>query len=848
MRNIKYSTETSPKTLFALIHLFKKIPTVTAMVLLLGLSITATARAQTATTQVDPVAAQEPPPVTAIGEQLVSIDFNNVDIGVFVKFMSDLTKRNFVVDNRVRGKVTIISPGKITVAEAYKVFESVLEVHGFSAVPAGEITKIIPAPDARTKNIKTRLEAESGEPDDSVVTQIIPLRYADPEEVKRLFTPLVSRNSVIITYAPTNTLIITDVYSNIRRLLKILKSIDITGVGQQIAIIPVQYSDATKLVTLLTSIFQPSQKAKAPAIKDIVFVADERTNVIVVLASEGDVDNIRKLVKSLDKETPRSQSKIHVYYLENAVSEEVAKVLMDLPQKTAVETGEKSDGMPTAPLVSEKVRITADKATNSLIIMADLEDYLTLEDIIRKIDIPRAMVYIEALIMEVNVEKDFRLGTEWLFGDTTTINNRQAVVGGGFSSESPLASYGTVGGAIAPTLPPGMALGVFGEALTISGITFPSISAVVQAYKKDRDVRILSTPQILTTDNQEAKIYVGKNVPFQTTATASTTGTEIYNSYEYRDVGKTLKITPQISKDRQVRLELALEVTALESAADNRPTTLKRTVETTAVVQDGNTVVLGGLIDDTEGVANYGVPCLGDVPGVGLLFRSKATAGEKSNLYVFLTPRVLQKPDEIEAMSLRKRQEIDTLNEGSIKLYERKRPAAPAPPPPIIHPQAEGNLIGPPDGTLADQDHLEAQEPEAMTTAQKTFDPYEALQADPPTAAGAPDHSTAPARAPTTDVVQPAAVAPARTTSSAGDANGPQGFTLQVAAVKSAQEADVLVRELMEKGYAAYAVRSQSDGQTWYRLRIGYFATRTEADPVMDRLRSQRYTPILIKL
>ena len=577
--------------------------------------LTPPALAQTATT--------DAPPKAAAHEQLVSIDFNNVDIGVFIKFISDLTKKNFVIDDRVKGKVTIISPGKITVSEAYTVFESVLEVQGYAAVPAGEIIKIVSSPDARTKNIKTRLEEESGATGDSVVTQIIPLRYADPEEIKRLFTPLVSKSSVILSYSPTNTMIITDVQSNINRLLRILKAIDITGVGQQIAIVPVEYADATKLVNILNSVFKTTQKGKGATQKDITFVADERTNVIVVLASEADTENIRQLVRNLDKETPKGQAKIHVYYLEHATAEDLAKVLQDIPQQTG--TAEKG-GKPTAPVVSDKVRITADKATNSLIIMADLEDYLVLEGIIRKIDIPRSMVYIEALIMEVNIDKDFRLGTEWLVGGETGYDGMDGAYAAGFGGgalggDDSYTYTGTVNAAAGNTvsaLAPGFSLGLFGESITIGDLTLPTISAIVQAYKKDKDVQILSTPQILTTDNQEAKITVGKNVPFQTTATVSSSSSEVYNSYEYRDVGKTLKITPHISKDRMVRLELSLEVSDLESTTENRPTTLKRTVETTAIVRDRHTVVLGGLIDDNLSSTDYKVPCLGDISRSGM--------------------------------------------------------------------------------------------------------------------------------------------------------------------------------------------------------------------------------------
>jgi general secretion pathway protein D len=814
------------------------------------------------------------------GQRLVSIDFSNVDIGIFIKFISDLTKKNFVIDERVKARVSIISPGKITVAEAYTVFESVLEVHGYAAVPAGEITKIVPAPEARTKNIKTRLQEESGVAGDMIVTQIIPMRYADTEEIKRLFTPLVSKSAVILSYPPTNTLIITDVQSNINRLMNILRAIDITGVGQQIALIPVENANAGKLVTLLNAVFKSTPRPGRPAPeKGITFVADDRTNIIVVMASEGDTENIRELIKSLDKETPRGQGRIHVYYLEHASAEELAKVLQDISQQRGGAV--QADGKPTAPVVSDQVRITADKATNSLIIMAEMEEYLTIEDIIRKIDIPRAMVYIEALIMEVNVNKDFRLGTEWLLGSETSYQGKDGIYGGGFGG-------GAIGGDpgyqnIAPIdpssgrrlpvpLPPGFSLGIFGEALSISGVSFPSISAVVQAYKKDRDARILSTPQILTTDNQEAKIYVGRNVPFQTTATATQAGSEVFNSFEYRDVGKTLKITPMISKDRMVRLNLALEVTELESTSEFRPTTLKRTVETTAIVRDQQTIVLGGLIDDTASSTNYRVPCLGDIPGLGLAFRSKATAGAKTNLYVFLTPRVIQNPIEAEAVADQKRGQIDALRGQDIKLYNKRRDAAPDVPETIT-----------PQSKIESHTYREEKTPPAPANMP--------VQDSAPAAAAAPisgnlspvkeppapmppqptkvhiEENTLPPEAPQQPAVIPAtvqkpsesspAVPAAKPTQTAGaqkTSTGKKtlsqgnGYTIQVASLQTVEAANQLLRELTALGYAAYTVRTESTGKIWYRLRVGYYEQQESAEEVIAQLRTNRYNPILLKL
>ncbi len=608
-------------------------------------------------------------------QRYVSIDFNDVDINVFIKFISELTGKNFVIDQRVKGKVTIISPSKISVAEAYKVFESVLEVHGYATVASGRLTKIVPSPDARTKNIETRFKTKGDNDNDQVVTQLIPLRFADPDDIKRLLTPMVSKSSVILSYTPTNTLIITDNYSNISRLMRILKTIDIPGVGREVTVFPIQNAEAANLVSLLETVFKSSpqtanKKSKASSSdRTTAFVSDERTNSIITVASEDDTNRIRSLIDILDQETPKGKEKIHVYYLEYAVATEIVTVLKDIPSETETKTG-KGGAKKVAPVVSDDVKITADEATNSLIITADRDDYDILKDIIKKLDIPRFMVYIEALIMEVNTDKDFDLGTEWQIGDSVDLgNDRQGIVGGGFSTDGSVYSYNTGSDTIVPTLPSGFALGLFGEAVEIAGISFPSIGAVINAYKADSDVNILSTPQLLTTDNQEATITVGKNVPYQTTT--STSDNDTYNSYEYRDVGKTLKITPQINKDRMVRLDLSLEVSSLaDDTIADRPTTLKRTVETTVMVKDSGTVVIGGLIDDTFSQVEYRVPCLGDVPGLGWLFKTLSKGSEKTNLFIFITPRVIQNPQEAKEVFEAKKTKIDKLREAQIKFYK----------------------------------------------------------------------------------------------------------------------------------------------------------------------------------
>ena len=604
----------------------------------------------------------------------VSIDFNDVDIEVFIKFISELTNKNFVIDRRVKGKVSVISPKKISIEEAYNTFESVLEVNGFATVKSGEIIKIVPAPDARTKSIATKLKAEATSPNDKVVTQLIPLNYADPEEIKKLFTPLISKNSVLLSYKPTNMLILTDVYSNIRRLLEILKEIDVTDIGRQLTVLPIVHADATKLVSQLETFFETRQRpVKGAALEKAVnMVADERTNTIWIMASESETKKFKDFIALIDKEAPKGSESIRVRYLEHANAEDLATVLQSLSAKTS---GAAAGAKGKEPVVSGKVSITADKPTNSLIIMAEKDEYLIIEDVIKKLDIPRPMVFIECLIMEVNVEKNMNMGIEWIGGDN--FENGNGTYAGGFSggatptgdagySSIPNASY---------LLPPGFSMGILSRTFKVDTalgeVSFPGIGAVIQAYGKDKDVNILSTPQIMTTDNEEATILVGKNVPYKTKSGTDTGSTSIlYENFEYKDVGITLKITPQISKDRMVRLLINQEVSRLESTAvTSQPTTLKRTIDTTVIVKDKNTVVIGGLIDDSFSTIEHKTPCLGDIPLFGKLFQSSAEGREKTNLYVFLTPHVIENPEEATEIKKIKKEEIDRIKEGKINLY-----------------------------------------------------------------------------------------------------------------------------------------------------------------------------------
>lgn len=615
------------------------------------------------------------------GERYVTIDFNDVDLNVFIKFISELTGKNFVVDKAVRGNVTIVSPTKISIKEAYRVFESVLEVHGFTTVPSGSIIKIVPAVAARSKDVATMLMGQAKGREDKIVTQIIPLRFADPDQIKRLFTPLVSKSSVIVSYTPTGMLIITDVFSNIKRLVKIIEVIDVEGIGEEISVIPLEHATAGDLAKSLTTLFQKRQRSAqkgATAEPGIKIVADDRTNSLIIMASEDTTQRIKELIALLDKEPSKGEGDIHVYYLQNADAEELAKVL------TAIPTGDgKKEAKGKAPVISKDVKIVADKATNSLVITAKKDDFLVLEEVIGKLDIPRRMVYIEALIMEVNVNKDFSLGVEWRAGEQTGSHDDGAIgVFGGSGGGGADGAYSIFPGVDATgqvlAFPSAFSVGVLGAGIKIGDIFFPTLGAVFRAYQKDNDVHILSTPQIMTTDNEEAEITVGKNVPYITRQDTSSANVD-YTSYEYKDVGVTLKITPQINQERFVRLNLFQEVTRLieaEGLGEGRPTTFKRSTQTTVIIKDGNTVVIGGLIGDDTTNVDYEVPCLGGVPVIGKAFQSVSKANEKTNLFIFLTPHIIENPEEADEVYKVKKEQIDKVKEGVIKMYERKKDRA----------------------------------------------------------------------------------------------------------------------------------------------------------------------------
>ncbi len=611
----------------------------------------------------------------------ITMNFKDVDLQVFIKFISELTGKNFLIDPNVKGTVTIVSPQKVTVDEVYKVFLSVLEVNGFTVIEAGQVSKILPAAAAKTKATETFLEKRLRAPEDKIVTQLVPLKHAEAVTLARLLASLVEKTGLLVPYAETNTMIVIDTLSNINRIVRIVTELDVPG-DEEIWVTQLRHAKADDMAKKLATLFQ-ERRGAAPAAgqqagvvrADLKILPDERTNSLVVLAGPNPMAKVKLLVDKLDQRQVRPRENIHIYSLQNAIAETLAKVLMEIPGKGT------KDEKAKAPPISKDVQVSADKATNTLVIIAEPEEYAILEEVIRKLDEPRPLVYVEALIMEVSASKALDLGVEWRLGNTYDGGYGAGQPGGVYfggsqGSSSPVAdaiNTGTVAG-----LPAGFVAGVLGKGITLGSITFPTIAAFVRAVKTDSDFNVISTPQILTLDNEEASIEIGQNIPFvtQVVESSQTTDRPIQN-FQYKDVGVTLKVTPQINEDGFIRLKIEESVKAVISQTALRgtvlaPTTTYRTAKTSIMVKDGETAVIGGLIEARLDRGKTSTPCLGDIPAFGWLFKTTEDRDEKTNLMVFMTPRVARGVEDAKKIYDQKRGHMDKEAERALKAQEQE--------------------------------------------------------------------------------------------------------------------------------------------------------------------------------
>jgi general secretion pathway protein D len=593
--------------------------------------------------------------------QEYTVNLKDTDIQELIKFVAEVTDTTIVVDPAVKGKVKVVSTKPVSASELYELFLSILEVHGYTAVRSGNVVRVIPSKDARSSAVTVR-DKSDGETSEEYVTQVIRLENISAAKLIPVLRPLVPQQAHMAAYAPSNAIIISDVSANIDKISDIIQRMDQSAV-QETDIVKLRFAVAEDVVKMLDKL-NKSEAKQAGGEPEVLLVADTRTNSVLISGDELERARLRKLINHLD--TPLEQSgNVKVIYLEYADAMDIAEVLTRVMKN--ISEMDTPEGVKAVSRSGNTSTIEADEGTNALIITADTDDMAALEAVIHRLDIRRAQVLVEAIIVEMEVIDGQDLGLQWLFAnsngsfgsninanDARARNIADAVFPG--DDETNVSdgdiNLTDVAGALAGT--PGLSMG-WGQ--VDDGLT---MAVILNALKETQNANILSTPSILTLDNQEAFITVGQNVPFVTgsfTNTGANNGaTNPFQTIERENVGITLRVTPHINEGDAVVMDISQEVSSLSglSVAASDLITNERKIETKVLAVDGQVIVLGGLIKDDVQDAQQKVPFLGDIPYLGRLFRSDREQVTKQNLMIFLRTTIIRDNEQLAGASAEK--------------------------------------------------------------------------------------------------------------------------------------------------------------------------------------------------
>lgn len=579
-------------------------------------------------------------------EEKVTLNFVNADIEEVVRAISHITGKNFLVDPRVKGTINIVSATPVPASLAYDTLLSALRMQGYAAVEAGGITKVMPEAEAKL-HIGTSTGNQSR--GDKLETRVYVLKNESATQLVPILRPLIAPNNVVAAYANSNALVVTDYASNLKRIEQIISSIDQPG-AEGTVIIPVKHGSALDLAATINRLMQDGSvvaTGSADASQRFVLVADSRSNALLLRTeSPARVGRVRELVAQLDV-AGSAPGNIHVVYLKNADAAKVAQTLR------AVVSGDTSAAITPATTAGGQTVVTptgsgtiqADIASNALIITASDAVYNNLRAVVEMLDVRRAQVFVEALIAEVTADKVAEFGVQW--------QSFNGVNGGGGANVIGGTNFGAAGNIINSTkdlssVGQGLNVGIVkGGTTNIPGLgNVVNLGALAKFLETTNNANILSTPNLLTLDNEEAKIIIGQNVPFITGSyaqTGSSTTASPFQTIERKDVGLTLRIKPQISEGKTVKMQVYQEVSSVQNLNNAAGViTNKRSLDSSVLVDEGQIVVLGGLIQDSVTISEDKVPLLGDIPWLGNLFRHEIRKSSKTNLMIFIRPYVLR--------------------------------------------------------------------------------------------------------------------------------------------------------------------------------------------------------------
>ena len=583
--------------------------------------------------------------------QEFTVNLKDTDIQEFIEFVADVTGTTIVIDPAVKGKVKVVSSKPVSRAELYDLFLSILDVHGYTAVRSGEVVRVIPNKNARSAPV----DVISGTSiiNDEYVTQVIRLENVSAAKLIPVLRPLVPQQAHMAAYAPSNAIIISDIRANIDRIAKIIDRMDQSAV-KETEIVKLRYGVASDVVEMLKTLEKSRAGEGADANDEASLVADKRTNSVIVTADEVSIERIKGLIDYLD--IPLEQSgNVRVMYLEYADATEVAEVLTRVMQNLARLDDETSGR--TRAANAAKSTIEADEGTNSLIITADTDEMAALEAVIARLDIRRAQVLVEAIIVEIDVTEGRELGLQWLFANDSGLY-------GSNISPARQGSNAAIAQAILPEDAASTEIGVrdlAGALSQVPGTTFGwgvvdqnlTMTTILNTLEKQGNTNILSTPSLLTLDNEEAFITVGQQVPFVTgsyTNTGAANGVaNPFQTIQRENVGVTLQVTPQINEGDSVVMDIVQEVSSISQQALSASDVItnERKIETKVLAKDGDIVVLGGLVKDDIQDSQQGVPLLSGIPVLGRLFRNDVVSVTKSNLLVFIRSTIIRDDDDL---------------------------------------------------------------------------------------------------------------------------------------------------------------------------------------------------------
>lgn len=595
-------------------------------------------------------------------EQDWTINMKDADIKAFISQISDITGKSFIVDQRVKGKITVISGASMRSDEVYELFLAVLNVHGYAAVPSGGVTKIIPNNNAKQDTI--RLNQGSQIDGEELVTRVIPVENTPASELVPILRPMVPQYGHLAAVPSANALIISDHAANIKRIMGIINRID-GAESEELEVVQLKEAwvgDVVKLLESLTPVeTSVGKKTSRSGAARVLVVAEERTNRLIIKGEKSARRRVKALVTELDKPSKHTGT-TKVVYLNHADAVKVAELIKGLVAELKNDSKVRSKTASAAP--SSDINIQADETLNALVIRAEPNELAEVMDIIKQLDVRRAQVLIEAAIVEVTGDISNALGIQWASTDGSLKNPVAAVnfTNLGVSIDSVIKAVDNPQAAAGIGLGPGLTL-AGGERSSNGKSGFVGL---LQALASASNTNLLSTPSILTLDNEEAEIVVGQNVPFITgsTTSAANTATNPFQTISREDVGLTLKVVPQINEGDVVRLQVEQEVSSVATATTVQSADLitnKRSIKTTILADDGETIALGGLIEDSQLETESKIPLLGDIPVLGRLFRATGSQKLKRNLLVFLQPKIIRDREDVRSATHEKYRDMKQL-------------------------------------------------------------------------------------------------------------------------------------------------------------------------------------------